>query len=130
LREKEPAESLENGAMRAPSLTQKRAKSLRRAMTQPEQALWSLLRRNQQGPHFRRQHAVGPYILDFYCATARLCVEVDGPVHAEQVAYDERRTRWLAAQGTRVIRFSVEDVERRPAAVIAAIVRAAAPSTA
>jgi very-short-patch-repair endonuclease len=99
-------------------------------MTRPEQMLWALLRRNHQGMHFRRQHAVGPYILDFYCATARLCVEVDGPVHAEQVAHDERRTRWLAAQGIRVIRFSVEDVERRPAAVVAAIVRAAAPSTA
>ena len=116
--------------MRATILTQKRAKTLRRSMTQPEQTLWSLLRRNQQGAHFRRQRAVGPYILDFYCATARLCVEVDGPAHADQAAHDERRTRWLAEQGIRVIRFSVGDVETRPAAVVAAIVRAAAPSTA
>ena len=116
--------------MRVTILTQKRAKSLRRAMTRPEQTLWSLLRRNQQGPHFRRQHAVGPYILDFYCATARLCVEVDGPAHAERAAHDERRTRWLGEQGIRVIRFSVEEVETRPAAVVAAIVRAATPSTA
>jgi very-short-patch-repair endonuclease len=87
--------------MRVTILTQKRAKSLRRAMTRPEQTLWSLLRRNQQGPHFRRQHAVGPYILDFYCATARLCVEVDGPAHAERAAHDERRTRWLGEQGIR-----------------------------
>jgi very-short-patch-repair endonuclease len=130
LREKEQAESLEHGAMRAPILTQKRAKSLRRSMTRPEQTLWTLLRRNQQGFHFRRQHAVGPYILDFYCAAARLCVEVDGPVHADQVSHDERRTRWLEEQGIRVIRFSVEDVEMRPAAVIATIMRAAAPSTA
>ena len=116
--------------MRAPILTQKRAKVLRRAMTRPEMTLWSLLRRNQLGLHFRRQHAIGPYILDFYSAVARLCVEVDGPAHADQVARDERRTRWLEEQGIRVIRFSVEDVEARPAAVIAAIKRVAAPSTA
>lgn len=116
--------------MRASILTQKRAKELRRSMTQPEKTLWELLRRNQQGFHFRRQHAVGPYILDFYCATARLCIEVDGPVHAEQAAHDGRRTGWLAEQGIRVIRFSVDDVETRSAAVIAAVVRAAAPSTA
>jgi very-short-patch-repair endonuclease len=116
--------------MRAPILTQKRAKRLRRSMTQPEKTLWMLLRRNQQGQHFRRQHAVGPYILDFYCATARLGVEIDGPAHADQAARDERRTRWLAEQGIRVVRFSVEDVEARPAAVVAAIVRAATPSTA
>ena len=116
--------------MRAPILTQKRAKSLRRSMTRPEKTLWSLLRRNLQGLHFRRQHAIGPYILDFYCASARLCVEVDGPVHAEQAARDERRTGWLGEQGIKVIRFSVDDVESRPAVVIAAIVKAAAPSPA
>ena len=116
--------------MRASILTQKRAKVLRRSMTQPEKTLWALLRRNQQGLHFRRQHAVGPYILDFYCAAAKLCVEVDGPVHADRVDHDERRTRWLAEQGIRVIRFSVDDVETQSAAVVAAMVRAAAPSTA
>jgi len=116
--------------MRASILTQKRAKGLRRSMTQPEKMLWSLLRRNQQGLHFRRQHAVGSYILDLYCAAARLCVEVDGPSHADQAAHDERRTRWLADQGDQVLRFSVEEVETRPAAVIADIARAVAPSTA
>ncbi|MDR3475586.1 MAG: DUF559 domain-containing protein [Devosia sp.] len=113
--------------MRAPILTQKRAKALRRSMTQPEKTLWALLRRNQQGLHFRRQHAIGPYILDFYCAAVHLCVEVDGPAHADQIAHDERRTRWLAEQGISVIRFSADDVEARPAAVVAAVVQAAAP---
>jgi very-short-patch-repair endonuclease len=116
--------------MRAPILTQKRAKSLRRTMTEPERALWHVLRRNRQGPHFRRQHAVGPYILDFYCAEAKLCVEVDGPVHTEQVEHDRRRTEWLNGQGIRVIRFAVEDVAVRSAWVVAAIAQAAAPSTA
>ncbi|MBI4922104.1 MAG: endonuclease domain-containing protein [Devosia nanyangense] len=116
--------------MRAPILTQKRAKALRRAMSQPEKVLWSLLRRNRQQFHFRRQHPLGPYILDFYCAEARLCVEVDGPVHAERIEHDTRRTQWLAAEGIRVIRFSAGAVETQSAMVLANIAQAAAPSTA
>ena len=85
--------------MRSPILTQKRAKSLRRAMSEPERELWFLLRRNRQQVHVRRQHAVGPYILDFYCAEAALCVDVDGPVHTEQVEHDRHRTEWLNGQG-------------------------------
>jgi very-short-patch-repair endonuclease len=111
--------------MRAPILTQKRAKALRRSMTQPERTLWALLRRNRQHLHFRRQHAVGPYILDFYCVDAKLCVEVDGPVHVERAEHDRRRTEWLNGQGIRVLRFSAEAVESQPAKVIAAIAQAA-----
>jgi very-short-patch-repair endonuclease len=116
--------------MRSPILTQKRAKALRKAMTQPERELWALLRENAPGFHFRRQHAVGPFILDFYCASAKLGVEVDGPVHDGQVDRDARRTAWLAASGIRVIRFSVAAVFERPAEVLAEIAQAAAPSTA
>src|SRR5690606_24383799 len=96
--------------MRASILTQKRARRLRRNLTQPEQALWALLRRNRQGLHFRRQHAFGPYILDFYCAAAKLCVEVDGPAHAERAVEDARRDGWLAGQGVQTLRFSVEEL--------------------
>ena len=116
--------------MRAPIQTQNRAKVLRKSMIAPERTLWAMLRGNQTGHHFRRQHAVGIYILDFYCAPARLCVEVDGPSHADTAAYDARRTKWLNEQGIQVIRFSVEEVELRPAVVIACIKAAAAPSTA
>lgn len=112
---------------RAPILTQKRAKSLRRSLTQPERTLWSLLRRNRLGLHFRRQHAMGPYILDVYCAAAALCVEVDGPSHVDGAARDARRTEWLNEHGIRVARFSADEFEQRPAAVLAAIARAAAP---
>ncbi len=107
--------------MRAPILTQKRARVLRRNLTLPERTLWALLRRDGLGLHFRRQHALGPYVLDFYCATARLCVEIDGPVHAEQAGRDARRDAWLAGQGIQTLRFSDEDVEQRPAVVLAAI---------
>jgi very-short-patch-repair endonuclease len=116
--------------MRSSILTQKRARALRRNLTQPEQTLWAQLRRNQLGLHFRRQHALGIYILDFYCARAKLCVEIDGPMHGERTGHDARRDAWLAAQGIRTLRFTIAEVEQRPAAVLAAIARAAAPSTA
>jgi very-short-patch-repair endonuclease len=98
-------------------------------MKQPEKLLWALLRRDHSGLHFRRQHPVGPFVLDFYCAKARLAVEMDGPVHDEQHDADQRRTAWLAKEGIRVLRFSVADVEHRSAAVLRAIAQAAAPST-
>jgi very-short-patch-repair endonuclease len=109
--------------LRAPDFIRERAKNLRRVMTQPERILWFLLRR--QNLHFRRQHPIGPYILDFYCAAAKLCVEVDGPVHDEQPERDQRRTAWLAKEGIRVLRFSAEDIQERSAAVLATIDSAA-----
>jgi very-short-patch-repair endonuclease len=99
-------------------------------MTRPERTLWVLLRRNELSWHFRRQHPVGPYVLDFYCAAAKLAIEVDGPVHSERAEQDGRRSAWLAKEGIRVVRFSTTEIEERPAAVVAAIARAAPPSTA
>jgi very-short-patch-repair endonuclease len=116
--------------MRSPILIEKRARALRRNLTQPEQTLWQLLRRNSLGLHFRRQHALGPYILDFYCAAAKLCVEVDGPSHAGSLDQDTRRDHWLENQGIRTLRFSPEDLELKPAVVLATIRTVAAPSTA
>jgi very-short-patch-repair endonuclease len=90
-----------------------RAKAFRKRMTPPEARLWRCLRANQfRGLKFRRQHPVGPYILDFYCAGGRLAVEVDGSVHdiPERAAHDRRRTRWLATQGIKVIRLRATDV--------------------
>jgi very-short-patch-repair endonuclease len=108
----------------------KRARQLRWNMTEPERTLWALLRSKQIGLRFRRQHPIGPYFLDFYCASARLCVEVDGPVHLEpdQVEKDSRREEWLRSQGIRVLRFSAIDVLERPAKVVADIGQAAPPS--
>ena len=100
-------------ALRSPILTLKRARSLRRRMTQPEAMLWVRLRqRLPDQPAFRRQHPIGPYILDFFCAAAGLCVEVDGSGHGEeaQVAHDERRDAWLKAQGIVVYRVLASSV--------------------
>jgi very-short-patch-repair endonuclease len=58
-----------------------KARKLRREMSLPEVLLWRVLRARPQGIKFRRQHASGPYILDFYCSDARLAVEIDGHAH-------------------------------------------------
>ncbi len=102
------------GAVPAPVQTWRRAKRLRREMSLPEVILWQHLRKERLAElHFRRQHPIGPYVLDFYCAKARLCVEVDGLAHFTEVALrDERRTRWLEQQGIRVLRLQARDVLR------------------
>lgn len=89
-----------------------RARRLHSNMTDAESRLWGALRRDQlSGLHFRRQHPVGPYTLDFYCPSLRLAVEVDGGLHAEQrkQAHD-RRTSWLAEKGVTVVRYWNNDV--------------------
>ena len=86
------------------------ARRLRTTPTDAEIRLWSRLRRKQlEGFRFRRQHPMGPYVVDFFCPEAKLIVEVDGGQHAES-AGDVRRTRWLEAHGYRVIRFWNNDV--------------------
>ena len=84
-----------------------RARNLRGDMTDAEARLWRALRRDQlNGLHFRRQHPIGLFTVDFYCRSLRLAVEVDGGQHAEQVKQaDDRRTCWLAAKGVVVVRY-------------------------
>jgi len=72
---------------------------MRREMGEAEKRLWTRLRRNQIGFHFRRQAPVGPYFLDFYCAKARLCIEVDGDLHAQRSAEDRQRELYLQQLG-------------------------------
>ena len=101
---------------------------LRRAATPAEVALWGALRRRQLGGlRFRRQHGVGPYVLDFFCAGARLAVELDGAVHDAPMArvYDAERTAHLAALGIRVVRFPNAAVRHDLDGVLAAIAEAA-----
>jgi very-short-patch-repair endonuclease len=88
------------------------AKRLRQEMTPPEIALWLALRENGAGLRFRRQHAVNDYVLDFYCAPARLIIEVDGEAHArgDRSARDAKRDAWLAARGLQVLRYPAVDV--------------------
>ncbi|MEQ7154828.1 endonuclease domain-containing protein [Brevundimonas aurifodinae] len=105
-----------------------RARTLRKSMSTPEAALWNWLRdKRLNGLKFRRQHPLGPYILDFYCDAARLAVEVDGGTHHEeaQAAHDARRDRWLAEQGVRTLRVSAGWVRRDLAGLLQHIAQAA-----
>lgn len=93
------------------------ARSMRKAPTEAEAALWRILRnRRFSGFKFRRQVPIGGYIADFVCFEARLIVEADGSQHAESVR-DERRDRWLEAQGFRIRRFWNGDILHRREAV-------------
>ena len=92
--------------MKDPSLKISRARELRKNSTEAESALWSKLRSRQlSGYHFRRQHPVGMYIVDFVCLDSRLVVELDGGQHLESSEYDEARTAYLSSRGYSVIRF-------------------------
>jgi len=103
-------------------------------MTLPEVVPWRKLRGGRlKGCRFRRQHPVGPYILDFYCPAARLAVEVDGVVHESvvQARHDVRRDRWLSDSGITVLRVAASDVLRDETleTVLNNIERMTAPST-
>ena len=97
------------------------ARILRHGQSTPEAVLWRLLRgRHFSGLKFRRQHPIGPFITDFYCADLHWVIEVDGGQHntAEAKAYDERRTGYIAGQGVTVTRFWSDEVMERREAVI------------
>ena len=86
---------------------------LRSNMTGPETRLWSRLRARQfQGLKFRRQHGIGPYIVDFYCPEQSLVIEVDGDSHADadQIVKDRQREKYLRSRGLRVIRYINDDI--------------------
>jgi len=99
-----------------------RSRQLRRDATPAEAILWGRLRsRNLARFKFRRQHVWGPYVLDFYCAAARLVVELDGESHVGQEVKDEVRQRRIEAAGMKVLRFWNPDVYERLDSVLAAI---------
>jgi very-short-patch-repair endonuclease len=90
---------------------EERARELRKNMTPAEKMLWGQLRHNRlNGLQFRRQQIINPYIVDFYCHTQALVVEVDGDIHDLQQDYDVERSNYLIARGFRMLRVSNEDV--------------------
>jgi len=114
--------------MRAPSRIVGSAKRLRRNLSPPEGRLWKRLRTRLPGqPIFRRQHPIGPYVLDFYCAKARLAVEIDGISHtmADRPQRDERRDVWLKKHGVTVVHIPTGDLGRHIDEAADAIVRLA-----
>ncbi len=95
----------------------KRARKLRSEMSLPETVLWRELRKRPGGHKFRRQHPAGQFVLDFYCARARLDIEVDGWVHdtGAQAERDRNRSASLRSQGIATTRIPalrvLEDLE-------------------
>jgi very-short-patch-repair endonuclease len=87
-------------------MTTIRAQALRKNPTDAERKLWAHLRLRQLGRYkFRRQHPLGPYIVDFICIEKKLIIEVDGGQHDDNKFYDSKRDNWLENKGFRVLRF-------------------------
>lgn len=104
-------------------------RQLRQRMTDAEQLLWQHLRNRRLAGHkFRRQHPIGPYIVEFVHLQARLIIEADGGQHLASQR-DPQRDAWLQAQGYRVLRFWNHDILQQPDTVLAAIWQALSDQT-
>ncbi len=101
-----------------------RARALRRDMTLPEGLLWRELRKRQSALKFRRQHPIGRCVVDFYCPSAKLVIEIDGMSHdmGDHPERDRERDLWLKGQGLRVVRYAASDDAKELESVVTAIV--------
>ncbi len=108
----------------------KRRRHLRREMTEPEKLLWYKLREFALAK-FRRQHSIGDFIVDFYCAEAKLVIEVDGDSHFDDdgIRADKVRDTFLLREGFSVLRFTNEQVMRETEAVLVVIMTKIAEKT-
>jgi crossover junction endodeoxyribonuclease RuvC len=106
-----------------------RAVQLRRDSTEVEKIIWQRLRNAQLGAKFRRQEPIMGFTVDFVAHDHRLVIELDGGQHAEQVQYDERRTRMLEQAGFRVLRFWNNDVNENLEGVLETIRTALSATT-
>lgn len=109
-----------------PRETLKRARRLRSEMSLPEGLLWRELRRRPGRLKFRRQHPAGVYVLDFYCAAAKLAIEVDGMVHdsLDGAKRDAARSHFLRSQGVATLRVPASVVLKDRSLAVARIVEA------
>ena len=100
-----------------------RARGMRHEPTPAEAKMWQLLRGNQLGVKFRRQHSIDRYIVDFVCLTQKMIVELDGAGHLEpdQADYNQGRTAYLQELGYRTLRFTNEQALNFPRRVLATI---------
>jgi very-short-patch-repair endonuclease len=106
----------------APAILE-RARDFPHPLTPPEAKVWHAVRKRQLGFKIRRQHPIGRFIADFYCAEAKLVIEIDGDTHAapDQKACDAARTAWLVERGFEVIRFQAGEVDRNLQGVLEVI---------
>ena len=113
--------------LKKPAATVRRARRLRREMSLPEVLLWQQLRERPGGFKFRHQHPAGPFSLDFFCAWARLCVEVDDEAHdrGANPIFDEQRDTILASHGIVTMRILASEVLNNLQGVVQGIVETA-----
>jgi very-short-patch-repair endonuclease len=102
-----------------------RSRELRQPQSPTEATLWRHLRNRNHKYKFRRQHPIDRFIIDFYCAKAKLCIEIDGSSHfeKEQEDYDKARTEMLEALGYKVIQFTNDDVRYNIHVVVDEIIK-------
>jgi very-short-patch-repair endonuclease len=108
-----------------------RRRQLRKNQTLAERLLWSCLRNAKlEGKKFRRQHSIGPFIVDFYCPECRVIVELDGAVHKGVIPAerDYNRTQFLARFDAQVLRFENRQVMENRDSVVE-VIRAALRAT-
>ncbi len=112
--------------LRASAATVHRARRQRREMSLPEILLWRVLKTRPDGLKFRKQHPVGTYTLDFFCAEAKLCIEVDGEAHdrGDQPAFDASRGHWLKLHGIETLRIPATAILRDLDGVVIHVVEA------
>jgi very-short-patch-repair endonuclease len=107
---------------RASAEVRQAARDARKTPTRSEALIWQALRgRKLAGRKFRRQHPVGPFNLDFYCAEESLVVEIDGPIHATRSDADHQRQLALESLGLRFVRIAAALVETDLDAALALI---------
>jgi very-short-patch-repair endonuclease len=101
------------------------ARELRHPQTSVEAILWRHLRNRNLVYKFRRQHPIDRFIIDFYCAAAKLCIKIDGDSHTkrEQLEYDAARTEFLQELGYKVIRFSNSDARYQINSIVDEIIK-------
>ena len=119
-----PTRNIVIGQKVSPSKIQ-RAKELRHRMTPEETMLWEHLRANRlQGFHFRRQQVIAGYIVDFYCHSVGLVVEVNGGVHDQRVEYDLERSRALGELGLRILLFKNQEIREDIEGILVCVIAA------
>ncbi len=101
-----------------------RARDLRKRMSPTEIRLWRVLRLRPEGLKFRKQHPFGPFVLDFFCRTAAVAIEVDGSAHdfKPMADADRRRDKWVQQQGVETLRIPAEEVRENLEGVVIHIV--------
>ena len=119
---------LKNIAPRATGRSVPRARRVRKIMSLPEVALWQILRKRPRGLKFRRQHASGAYILDFFCSDARLAIEIDSEAHSrgDRPERDPMRDDWFDRAGIETVRIAAADVLSNLDGVVTLIIDEAA----